>query len=54
MTLSIEQDLQLRIEQEHLLRRIINSIHQTLDLNDILRATAEEIRSLLRTMGHAL
>ncbi|KAF3887463.1 MULTISPECIES: GAF domain-containing protein [Nostocales] len=49
MTLSIEQDLQLRIEQEHLLRRIINSIHQTLDLNDILRATAEEIRSLLRT-----
>ncbi|MUG95715.1 GAF domain-containing protein [Scytonema sp. UIC 10036] len=49
MTLSIEQDLQLRLEQENLLRRIINSIHQTLDLNDILRATAEEIRSLLRT-----
>ncbi|GAB1538769.1 hypothetical protein NUACC21_14330 [Scytonema sp. NUACC21] len=44
-----ERDLQLRLEQENLLRRIINSIHQTLDLQDILAATGAEVRSLLGT-----
>jgi light-regulated signal transduction histidine kinase (bacteriophytochrome) len=44
-----ERDLQVRLEQENLLRRIVNSIRQTLDLNDILTTTVAEVCSLLET-----
>jgi GAF domain-containing protein len=42
-------DLRLNLEQEGLLRRITNSIRQTLDLEDILKTTTTEVRSLLGT-----
>ncbi|MEC4815345.1 MAG: GAF domain-containing protein [Scytonema sp. PMC 1069.18] len=44
-----ERDLQVRLEQENLLRRIVNSIRETLDLNDILTTTVAEVCSLLET-----
>ncbi|BAY10463.1 GAF domain-containing protein [Calothrix sp. NIES-2098] len=49
MTPIAKTDLRLNLEQEGLLRRIINSIRQTLDLEDILKTTTKEVRSLLRT-----
>ncbi len=49
MTLITEQDLRVRLEQENLLRRIINSVRRTLDLQDILTTTVAEVRSLLGT-----
>lgn len=49
MTLNTEQDLRLRLEQENLLRRITNSIHRTLDLQEVLTATVAEVRLLLET-----
>lgn len=47
MTPTPEDDLQVRLEQENLLRRIVNSIRRTLDLQDILTTTVAEVRSLL-------
>ncbi len=42
-------DLQTGIAQETLLRRITNRTRQSLELEDIIRATTAEVRSLLRT-----
>ena len=44
-----EHYLQVRLEQENLLRRIINSIRQTLDLQEILTTTVSEVRCFLGT-----
>ncbi|BAY21601.1 multi-sensor signal transduction histidine kinase [Calothrix sp. NIES-2100] len=49
MTPIAKTDLRLNLEQEGLLRRITNSIRQTLDLEDILKTTTTEVRSLLST-----
>jgi GAF domain-containing protein len=49
MTPIAKTDLRLNLEQEGLLRRITNSIRQTLDLEDILKTTTTEVRSLLGT-----
>ncbi|MDF5728109.1 MAG: GAF domain-containing protein [Rhizonema sp. PD38] len=49
MTLITENDLRVRLEQENLLHRIINSVRRTLDLQDILTTTVAEVRSLLGT-----
>ncbi|KAF3887462.1 MULTISPECIES: GAF domain-containing sensor histidine kinase [Nostocales] len=42
-----KHDLQLRLEQENLLRRIVNNIRRTLSLEEILTTTVAEVRSLL-------
>ena len=49
MTPIAKTDLRLNLEQEGLIRRITNSIRQTLDLEDILQTTTTEVRSLLLT-----
>ncbi|MBR8835887.1 MAG: GAF domain-containing protein [Stigonema ocellatum SAG 48.90 = DSM 106950] len=49
MTPITENYLLERLEQENLLRRIINSIRQTLDLQDILARTVTEVRWFLKT-----
>ncbi|MBD2198413.1 MULTISPECIES: GAF domain-containing protein [Calothrix] len=49
MTPIAKINLQLNLEQEGLLRRITNSIRETLDLEDILTTTTKEVRSLLKT-----
>ena len=49
MTPIAKHYLPARLEQEDLLRRIINSIRQTLDLQDILTTTVAEVRCFLRT-----
>jgi light-regulated signal transduction histidine kinase (bacteriophytochrome) len=43
------QTLQQRLDREVLLHRMLNRIRQSLDLEEILTATAAEIRSLLAT-----
>lgn len=47
MSSSTEDDLQIRLEQENLLRRIVNNIRRTLSLEEILTTTVAEVRSLL-------
>ena len=49
MTTIAKHYLRARLEQEDLLRRIINSIRETLDLQDILTTTVTEVRCFLRT-----
>ncbi|MBD2357959.1 GAF domain-containing protein [Tolypothrix sp. FACHB-123] len=49
MTPIAKIELQLNLEQEGLLRRITSSIRRTLDLEDILKTTTKEVRSLLGT-----
>ncbi|KYC36946.1 histidine kinase [Scytonema hofmannii PCC 7110] len=47
MPSSAEDNLQVRLEQENLLRRIVNNIRRTLSLEEILTTTVAEVRSLL-------
>ncbi|OUL28056.1 GAF domain-containing protein [Nostoc sp. 106C] len=49
MTPIAKTDLRLNLEQEGILRRITNSIRQTLDLEEIITTTTTEVRSLLKT-----
>lgn len=49
MNLTSEQDLRVNLNQESVLRRIVNRIRRSLELEEILSATAAEVRSLLGT-----
>jgi GAF domain-containing protein len=49
MTLSQEQNLQANLQQKDLLRRIINRICRSLELQEILTTTVAEVRSFLGT-----
>jgi light-regulated signal transduction histidine kinase (bacteriophytochrome) len=49
MSPTANDDLQIRLEKENLLRRIVNNIRQTLSLEEILTTTVAEVRSLLGT-----
>ncbi|HAX76659.1 MAG TPA: histidine kinase [Cyanobacteria bacterium UBA11372] len=49
MNLSSLQDDQLRLEPENLLRRIANIIRRSLEIEEILSATAAEVREFLAT-----
>ncbi len=44
-----EAALKQQIAREHLLAEITQSIHQTLDVNQVLRAAVEGLRQLLQT-----
>lgn len=48
-TVDTAQDLQSQLNQQVLLRRIISRIRQSLELQEILQATAAEVRSFLGT-----
>jgi GAF domain-containing protein len=49
MKLPLEQTVQANLEAESILHRISNRIRQSLELTEILAATAAEVRSLLGT-----